>query len=99
MIAEITQGAKLTDKELCQKLKERLDKTPELNQPAVSSSQIEEHGVWQVIIGKQFAASVTFDAKLIYYFLIEEKLGEKSTEEKTDEKLDDGRKYFLVFRS
>lgn len=39
MIAEITQGAKLTDKELCQKLKERLDKTPELNQPAVSSSQ------------------------------------------------------------
>ena len=34
-----------------------------------------------------------------YVFDIEEKLGEKSTEEKTDEKLDDGRKYFLVFRS
>lgn len=55
--------------------------------------------MWQVIIGKQFAASVTFDAKLIYYFLIEEKLGERSTEDKSDEKLDDGRKYFLVFRS
>ena len=42
--------------------------------------------MWQVIIGKQFAASVTFDAKLIYYFLIEEKLGERSTEDKSDEK-------------
>ena len=32
----------------------------------------EEHGVWQVIIGKQFAASVTFDARYIYYFQVEE---------------------------
>lgn len=60
--------------------------------------------MWQVIIGKQFAASVTFDAKYIYYFLIEEKLGSKETEEddrqeEKVEKLEDPRKYFLVFRS
>ena len=84
--------------------------TPELSKPSISSSEskflifyiffvVQENGVWQVIIGKQFAASVTFDAKFIYYFQIEEKLGERSTEEKTDDRLDDGRKYFLVFRS
>jgi hypothetical protein len=47
---------------------------------------------------------VTFDAKYIYYFLIEEKLGSKETEEDDKpeekiEKLEDPRKYFLVFRS
>ena len=66
---------------------------------------VEENGVWQVVIGKQFAASVTFDAKFIYYFLIEEKLWSKETEEDENrqeekiEKLEDSRKYFLVFRS
>lgn len=33
---------------------------------------MEENGVWQVIIGRQFAASVTFDAKYMFYFQLEE---------------------------
>ena len=39
MIAEITQGAKLTDKESCMKLKKKLDETPELSKPSISSSE------------------------------------------------------------
>ena len=77
-IAEITQeaaegkGKTLTDKELAEKLKRRLDLDLELIKPSVSNEEIEESGVWQVIIGKQFAASVTFDARFIYYFQLEE---------------------------
>ena len=75
-IAEITQEANektpLTDKDLAEKLKRRLDLDIELIRPSVSSEDIEENGVWQVVIGKQFAASVTFDARFIYYFQLEE---------------------------
>ena len=75
-IAEITQdaaeGKPISDKELAEKLKRRLDLDLELIKPSVSNEEIEESGVWQVIIGKQFAASVTFDARFIYYFQLEE---------------------------
>ena len=75
-IAEIMQGSTeqkpISDKELCLKLKERLDFDIDLIQPSISNEEIEENGVWQVIIGKQFTASVTFDAKFIYYFQLEE---------------------------
>ena len=75
-IAEILQeGTKekpISDKDLAIKLKERLDLDLDLIKPSVSSEEIEENGVWQVIIGKQFAASVTYDAKFIYYFQLEE---------------------------
>ena len=75
-IAEITQEANektpLTDKDLAEKLKRRLDLDIELIRPSVSSEDIEENGVWQVVIGKQFAASVTFDARVIFYFQLEE---------------------------
>ena len=75
-IAEITSEANektpLTDKELAEKLKRRLDLDIELIRPSVSSEDIEENGVWQVVIGKQFAASVTFDARFIFYFQLEE---------------------------
>ena len=50
----------------------RLDLDIELIRPSVSSEDIEENGVWQVVIGKQFAASVTFDARFIFYFQLEE---------------------------
>ena len=77
-IAEITQEASegkektLSDKELAEKLKRRLDLDLELIKPSISNEDIEENGVWQVVIGKQFAASVTFDARFIYYFQLEE---------------------------
>ena len=75
-IAEITQEATeakpISDKELAEKLKRRLDLDIDLIRPSVSSEDIEETGVWQVVIGKQFAASVTFDARFIYYFQLEE---------------------------
>ena len=75
-IAEITQeaaeGKPISDKELAEKLKRRLDLDLELIKPSVSNEDIEENGVWQVVIGKQFAASVTFDARFIYYFQLEE---------------------------
>ena len=75
-IAEITQEANektpLSDKELAEKLKRRLDLDIYLIRPSVSNEDIEENGVWQVCIGKQFAASVTFDARFIYYFQLEE---------------------------
>lgn len=75
-IAEITQDVTeekpMSDKELATKLKERLDLDLDLIKPSVSSEEIEETGVWQVIIGKQFASSVTYDAKFIYYFQLEE---------------------------
>ena len=75
-IAEIlqdsTEAKPISDKELSEKLKRRLDLDVDLIRPSVSSEDIEENGVWQVIIGKQFAASVTFDARFIYYFQLEE---------------------------
>ena len=75
-IAEITQDAPenkpMPDKELAEKLKKRLDLDLDLIKPSISNDDIEENGVWQVIVGKQFAASVTFDARFIYYFQLEE---------------------------
>ena len=75
-IAEITQEATeakpISDKELAEKLKRRLDLDIDLIRPSVSNDDIEETGVWQVVVGKQFAASVTFDARFIYYFQLEE---------------------------
>ena len=75
-IDEITQdaaeGKPISDKELAEKLKRRLDLDLELIKPSISNEDIEENGVWQVVIGKQFAASVTFDARFIYYFQLEE---------------------------
>ena len=75
-IAEITQdaaeGKPMSDKELAEKLKRRLDLDPELIKSSISNEDVEENGVWQVVIGKQFAASVTFDARFIYYFQLEE---------------------------
>ena len=72
ILAENTEEKKLSDKEIAQKLKVKLDEDNDLNQPSISNEDIEEHGVWQVCVGKQFAASVTFDAKYIYYFQLEE---------------------------
>ena len=75
-IAEITQdaaeGKPISDKELAENLKRRLDLDLELIKPSISNEDVEENGVWQVVIGKQFAASVTFDARFIYYFQLEE---------------------------
>jgi len=75
-IAEINleagEGKTISDKEMAEKLKRRLDLDVDLIRPSVSSEDIEENGVWQVIIGKQFASSVTFDARFIYYFQLEE---------------------------
>ena len=74
-IAEITQDVTeqkpMSDKELAEKLKRRLDLDLDLIKPSISNEDVEENGVWQVVIGKQFAASVTFDARFIYYFLLD----------------------------
>ena len=70
--AEGTEQKPISDKEMAEKLKKRLDIDLDLIKPSVSNEEIEENGVWQVVIGKQFAASVTFDAKFIYYFQLEE---------------------------
>ena len=71
-IASENEGKPISDKELAEKLKRRLDLDIDLIRPSVSNEDIEENGVWQVVIGKQFAASVTFDARFIYYFPLEE---------------------------
>ena len=75
-IAEITQDVTeqkpMSDKELAEKLKRRLDLDPDLIRASVSNEDVEENGVWQVVIGKQFASSVTFDARFIYYFQLDE---------------------------
>ena len=65
------------DKETCTKLKTSLDKDPELNLPVTTSEKDktnihEEYGVWQVVVGKHFVASVTFDAKHFLYFKFDE---------------------------
>ena len=67
-----TEEKNLKNKELAEKLKRRLDLDIDLIRPSVSNDDIEETGVWQVVVGKQFAASVTFDARFIYYFQLEE---------------------------
>ena len=72
IMAEGTEAKPISDKEMAEKLKRRLDLDLDLIKPSVSNEEIEENGVWQVVIGKQFAASVTFDAKFIYYFQLEE---------------------------
>ena len=72
IMAEGTEAKPVTDKEMAEKLKRRLDLDIDLIRPSVSNDEIEENGVWQVVLGKQFAASVTFDAKFIYYFQLEE---------------------------
>ena len=72
IMAEGTEAKPISDKEMAEKLKRRLDLDIDLIRPSVSNEDIEENGVWQVVIGKQFAASVTFDAKFIYYFQLEE---------------------------
>ena len=72
IMAEGTEAKPISDKEMAEKLKRRLDLDLDLIKPSVSNEDIEENGVWQVVIGKQFDASVTFDAKLIYYFQLEE---------------------------
>ena len=72
IMAEGTEAKPVTDKEMAEKLKRRLDLDIDLIRPSLSNDEIEENGVWQVVIGKQFAASVTFDAKFIYYFQLEE---------------------------
>lgn len=61
------------DKEIASRWKELLDKEPELNKPSCPkigslTNPVEEHGVWQTIVGRQFVASVTFDAELLLYF-------------------------------
>ena len=72
IMAEGTEAKPISDKEMAEKLKRRLDLDIDLIKPSVSNEDIEENGVWQVVIGKQFAASVTFDARFIYYFQLEE---------------------------
>ena len=62
----------MPDKELAEKLKRRLDLDLDLIKASISGEDIEENGVWQVVIGKQFAASVTFDARFIYYFQLDD---------------------------
>lgn len=59
-----------TDKQLCTDLKRLLDADPLLNNPSNPQNvpNSEEHGVWQCIIGRQFCASVTFDAEYLIYF-------------------------------
>ena len=72
IMQESTKEKPISDKDLAMKLKEKLDLDVDLIKPSISNEDIEENGVWQVVIGKQFAASVTFDAKYIYYFKLDE---------------------------
>ena len=72
IMQEATEAKPISDKELAERLKRRLDLDVDLIRASVSNDDIEENGVWQVVIGKQFAASVTFDARFIYYFQLEE---------------------------
>ena len=69
---DVTETKPMSDKELALQLKKKLDEDRELMESSKSSEEIEENGVWQVIIGKQFASSVSFDARFIYYFQLEE---------------------------
>jgi len=59
------------DKEICTKLKKLLDNDPKMNIPSNPHGipNQEELGAWQCIIGRQFCASVTFDAECLIYFM------------------------------
>ncbi len=61
------------DKEIALKLKKKLDEDSELNQTSITPNEkrMDEHGVWQVIVGRSYVASVTFDAKHLIYFYFE----------------------------
>ena len=67
--AEAIEGDK-SDKDAATILKKSLDQDKSLNNPSNpnSSSEFEEQGVWQVVIGKQFVGSITFDAEYLIYF-------------------------------
>lgn len=62
------------DKTAATKLKALLDADKELNIPSNPQNlpDCDEHGVWQVIIGRQFTGSVTFDAENFIYFQFSE---------------------------
>ena len=65
------------DKEICSKLKAMLDKDAELNIPVTTSEKDktnihEEQGVWQIVIGKHFVASMTYDSKHFLYYKFDE---------------------------
>lgn len=62
--------ANLTDKEAATILKRLLDKDELLNIiiGKGSSSDNDDKGVWQVVIGKQFVGSITYDAECLIYF-------------------------------
>lgn len=59
------------DKEICTKLKKLLDGDESLNQPSNPHNILNEDelGAWQCIIGRQFCASITFDAEYLIYFM------------------------------
>lgn len=71
--AEAVENSK-QDKDTAQKLKRLLDKDPTLNTPSNPQGKpdTEELGVWQVIVGRQFTGSVTFDAENLIYFQFQE---------------------------
>jgi hypothetical protein len=62
------------DNQTATKLKVLLDADQELNLPSNPQNlpDNDEHGVWQVLVGRQFTASVTFDAENLMYFQFSE---------------------------
>lgn len=72
--AEAMEGSK-EDKDTALKLKRLLDKDASLNEPSNPQGKhdTEELGVWQVIVGRQFTGSVTFDAENLLYFQFQDK--------------------------
>ena len=71
--AESIEGS-IQDKDTAFKLKGLLDKDEALNKASnpQNKPETEELGVWQVVVGKQFTASVTFDAENLLYFQFQE---------------------------
>ena len=67
--AESLQDTTL-DKEIATNLKSKLDKDSDLIKPSnpQNTPNVEEHGVWQCIVGRQFCSSLTFDAEHLIYF-------------------------------
>ena len=59
------------DKQIATNLKKLLDSDKSLNLPSNPQEvpNYDEQGVWQCIIGRQFCASVSFDAELLIYFV------------------------------
>ena len=60
-----------SDKQIATNLKKLLDSDKSLNIPSNPQGvpNYDEQGVWQCIIGRQFCASVAFDAELLIYFV------------------------------